>query len=336
MTNTFKNSNTKFKIDLLKNEINAEKNASSKEDSKYHDLEDKHNSVAHQPEIFTIDTKRRIDNHSKISNSININQGYSRRPSINNKSNEIKGSRNNSKKITYTQRQLISTCDRVIEVINLRKKVKEDYLKITPKTYASGKKNILNKWRSVVRFLQALDVKIFLISIKILADIYLEFDEYETAKNFYFYYKYLANNLDIPEEIQISYECLGNTYKFLFQYHKAIKCYKKQIEVAWVLNNKNSELRAYDNIGIQYFYLGNKDKAKYYHERMLYGRSENVKSETREKVAKNFKNKNFHLFIDEKYIKKNRSNEELKEKLKYVIVFYLIGKLSPFLKKRKP
>ena len=34
-----------------------------------------------------------------------------------------------------------------------------------------------------------------------------------------------------------------------------------------VLNNTRSELIAYDNIGIQYFYLGNRDKAKYYHNR---------------------------------------------------------------------
>ena len=67
--------------------------------------------------------------------------------------------------------------------------------------------------------------------------------------------------------MMISYEALGNTFKFLYQYQKAIVCYKKQIEIAWLLGNKNSELRAYDNIGIQYFYLQNREKAKYYHER---------------------------------------------------------------------
>ena len=41
--------------------------------------------------------------------------------------------------------------------------------------------------------------------------------------------------------------------------------------IAWILGNRPVELKGYDHIGIQYFYLGNKEKAKYYHERMIYG-----------------------------------------------------------------
>ena len=35
------------------------------------------------------------------------------------------------------------------------------------------------------------------------------------------------------------------------------------------LNDKFAELSAYDSIGMQWFYLGELDKAKYYHERMV-------------------------------------------------------------------
>jgi tetratricopeptide (TPR) repeat protein len=163
-------------------------------------------------------------------------------------------------------------------------------------------------------------VRLFLIALKNLADVYIEFDEYEKAKNWYFYYKFLSYNLEMLEDVLCAYECLGNAYKFQYQYHKAIKCYKKQIEVSWVLYNKMSELRAYDNIGIQYFYLGNKEKARYYHERMIYGRSENIKSELREKISKIFKEKNFQFFVDDKYIKNTKKNEELKEQLRFNIM----------------
>ncbi len=198
----------------------------------------------------------------------------------------------------------------------MRNKITEEYAKITLKNYFRGKKSIITKWRTTLELLQNLDAKLFLQALKCLGDIYVEFDEFETAKHFYFYYKFFANYMELLDEVMIAYESLGNVYKFLFQYHKAIKCYKKQIEISWVLNNKVSELRAYDNIGIQYFYLGNKDKAKYYHERMLYGRSENMKSEARVAVSKNYRNKNFHMFNEDKYVKYNRNNDELKDKLR--------------------
>lgn len=220
------------------------------------------------------------------------------------------------KRGTYTSKPHLSNMEKLNEVENIRNKVTEDYAKITAKNYYKGKKSIISRWKTTLEYLQNLDAKLFLYALKCLGDIYVEFDEFETAKNFYFYFKFFANYMELLEEVMISYESLGNVYKFLFQYHKAIKCYKKQIEIAWILNNKISELRAYDNIGIQYFYLGNRDKAKYYHERMLYGRSENQKSDTRESVCKYYKNKNFHMFNDEKYIRNIRNNDELKDKLR--------------------
>jgi tetratricopeptide (TPR) repeat protein len=212
--------------------------------------------------------------------------------------------------------------DKLNEVDNIRNKVTEDYAKITAKNYYKGKKSIISRWKMTLELLQNLDAKLFLYALKCLGDIYVEFDEFELAKNFFFYFKFFANYMELLEEVMISYESLGNVYKFLFQYHKAIKCYKKQIEIAWILNNKVSELRAYDNIGIQYFYLGNRDKAKYYHERMLYGRSENQKSDTRESVCKYYKNKNFHMFNDEKYIRNIRNNDELKDKLRESLALF--------------
>lgn len=148
-----------------------------------------------------------------------------------------------------------------------------------------------------------------------MGDIHLEFDEHEKAKNFYFYYKFLAFNLELLDEMSNAYEAIGNSYKFLNQYEKAIKCYKKQIELAWVLNEKDSELRAYDNIGIQYFYLGNRDKAKYYHDRMITGKVEKPKSEMKEKVLKKFEDKNFQNFYNKDA--SMRSNEKLYQRLEY-------------------
>lgn len=116
-----------------------------------------------------------------------------------------------------------------------------------------------------------------------------------------------------------SYECLGNAYKCLFQYHKAILCFKKQILMSWLENNKESELRAYDNIGLQYYYLGNRSKAKYYHKRFLLGKGETEKSDKRRFMMEEYRKK--HLL----YVKMNSNDmneQELQFRLKQVISTY--------------
>jgi tetratricopeptide (TPR) repeat protein len=125
----------------------------------------------------------------------------------------------------------------------------------------------------------------------------------------------LVYNLELLDEYMQSFEALGNAYKFLYNYEKAIKCYKKQIEVAWVLNKKHDELRALDNIGMQYFYLNDKNKAKYYHNRFLNGRSEKDESNIKMHVVDRFRDKNFNLFGDDNKYKKHRQHDELKVKL---------------------
>lgn len=207
--------------------------------------------------------------------------------------------------------------EKVLEVEAIRKKLKENYIKYTPN--GAKKKfivpHIIEKWHVAVKALLFIDVRIFLTALKILGDIHLEFDEHEKAKNYYFYYKFLSFNLELLDEMNIAYEAIGNAYKFLNQYEKSIKCYKKQIELSWVLNEKDSELRAYDNIGIQYFYLGNRDKAKYYHERMISGKIEKNKSEVKEKVLKKFEDKNFQLFYNKDEKTGIRNNEKLFQRL---------------------
>ena len=194
------------------------------------------------------------------------------------------------------KREIKNTHNEIMDIIRLRNEIKEDYIKITPKSFQTYKYNIINKWKEVINKLLPINIKLALLSMKVMGDIYIEFDDYERAKFIYFYYKIIVYNLGFLEELMIAYESLGTVYKFLYQYQKAILCYKKQIELSWILNNRDFELRGYDNIGIQYYYLGNRDRAKYYHIRMVCGRYEKNKSDIKEKVTKNFKEKHFNFF----------------------------------------
>ena len=105
---------------------------------------------------------------------------------------------------------------------------------------------------------------------------------------------------------------------------------KKLIELAWILGNREFELRAYDHIGLQYFYLCNKQKAKYYHDRFIYGLYEKD-TKVKEAVVDNFKNKHYNLFDDDKQlIVRNYTNEELKDSLIRHIMLYENNKKIDF------
>ena len=69
---------------------------------------------------------------------------------------------------------------------------------------------------------------------------------------------------------------MAKCYQGMKEYKKAIKSYKKVIEIAWKEKNKTLETKTYELIGIQlvpllsfyrYYYLGEIEKTKYYHNR---------------------------------------------------------------------
>ena len=63
------------------------------------------------------------------------------------------------------------------------------------------------------------------------------------------------------------------------KYHElATDYFKFSLSLAWELNDQLAELRNYDNLSIEYFYIGNIDKAKLYHERVFRGRIEQPNS----------------------------------------------------------
>ena len=224
-----------------------------------------------------------------------------------------KGKESQFQNQTLSQKKIT---EKMEQIKKLRKEIKDDYIRSTTR------RNVIPKWKDVIQLLQPIDIRLLLIGIKVLGDMYVEFDDYETARNLYSFYKIISFRLELLEETMYSYESLGNVYKFLYQYQKAILCYKKMIEMAWILGNRPVELRGYDHIGIQYFYLGNKEKAKYYHERMIYGLYEK-ETKIKENVIDNFRNKHYNLFNDDKVlIKNNYSNDELKEQFIRHILLY--------------
>lgn len=76
-------------------------------------------------------------------------------------------------------------------------------------------------------------------------------------------------------------EWLGKTCSMLKSYMEAIQFFSVMLHLAWSENKKKYENRAYDQIGMQHFYLDNVSKAKKYHHKMVEGEFENADSEMR-------------------------------------------------------
>ena len=69
-------------------------------------------------------------------------------------------------------------------------------------------------------------------------------------------------------------EQLGTCYRQLRYHELAADYFKYSLSLAWELNDQTAEMRNYDNLAVEYFYIGNIDKAKLYHERVFRGRTE--------------------------------------------------------------
>ena len=78
-------------------------------------------------------------------------------------------------------------------------------------------------------------------------------------------------------------------YRIIRDHENAIDFFKVQMSLAWELEDNRAEIRSYDNLSQEYYYLGNIEKARLYHERVFRGKVE-PNAEASVSKVKNFKN----------------------------------------------
>lgn len=88
------------------------------------------------------------------------------------------------------------------------------------------------------------------------------------------HYKELCVTYDIFSKRLIAYKMLGKCYQGLKMYKTSLIYFTKFLYMAWYIESPKHELLAYDSIGIQYYYLGDLDKAEHFHTRMVGGKLE--------------------------------------------------------------
>ena len=110
--------------------------------------------------------------------------------------------------------------------------------------------------------------------MRIKGEIYLEFKDFNNALKSFVDLKHYCDEKGKFKEKVICYEQIGICHRILNDHYSAIKYFRRQLGLAWDQKDEKSEVSACDNLAIEYYYLGDLDKASYFNDRMMRGKVE--------------------------------------------------------------
>lgn len=116
---------------------------------------------------------------------------------------------------------------------------------------------------------------------RVLGTEYMKRNDVKESLKFFQAFKVLCDKNKTFTLKMLAYKEIGFCYKLVKQYRSALINFKKLLQLAWYRGHKGWELKAYDYIGIAYYYLGELEKSKYYHKRMWEGIYESENSAVR-------------------------------------------------------
>lgn len=71
-----------------------------------------------------------------------------------------------------------------------------------------------------------------------------------------------------------AYANMGKELQQMRNYKQAIVAFKKVMQLSWIYGSQEYENLAYRNIALQHYYQGNVDRAKFYMDRSVRGKTE--------------------------------------------------------------
>lgn len=110
---------------------------------------------------------------------------------------------------------------------------------------------------------------------KCTADIYFILEDY---KNAFKLFKKLKKDCEYEHSYKekiICYQRIGRIQRAKRNYAEAVRAFKKMMSLAWMERDTTLEAKAYEELAVDYFYLGEIGKSEYYHERFMRGKTEN-------------------------------------------------------------
>ena len=128
------------------------------------------------------------------------------------------------------------------------------------------------------------DVKLSFASFTIFGVLFFHIEMYNEARMMFEFYRDLASEIENWPHLMVAYEWIGKTLQASRDYQLAIIAFKKMLQMAWITNSTDFEVKAYGHLAKQYFYLQFVAKSNFYSDRALRGKLEDVNSGQR-KVA---------------------------------------------------
>ena len=64
--------------------------------------------------------------------------------------------------------------------------------------------------------------------------------------------------------IMVAYKQVGMILQHMKDYSRAIMCFKKMLQFAWVCESFEGEINAYELLSLQHFYLGDLERSQHY------------------------------------------------------------------------
>lgn len=101
------------------------------------------------------------------------------------------------------------------------------------------------------------------------------------AEQIFKQHKQMCNVYRAFENKVSSYKHLGICAQEMLQHKTALSYFIKMLQMSWFVDNPDFELKSYDMIGMQYFYMNCLDKANHYHDRAMSGIIEPKESDMR-------------------------------------------------------
>lgn len=121
---------------------------------------------------------------------------------------------------------------------------------------------------------------LFLI-IKAEADIFQELREYDRAIKAYKALLTYCELWKFKEAIINLNEQIGMCYRLMRLHNVAVDCFKMELQHAWANKDYEQELKCYNLISQEYYYIGEMEKMKIYYDRYITGTVESDQSLTK-------------------------------------------------------
>lgn len=127
---------------------------------------------------------------------------------------------------------------------------------------AGHKRGCVDAANFLVRALLAVpEVTMLKQALKVLASVYYMLGQYRHAGKAYERLKDVAyEDLDYIL-VMWAYKQMGLQYQKVKDYEKALVCFKTMMHLAWLHDNLEMEMQAYEHVALQYYYLGMIDKS---------------------------------------------------------------------------